>query len=70
MVEVHHRTRDVSFGEDASTSRTAHGPANLATLRAAIVTAIQDAGYLSIPEGRRDQTRPIDALYLHGPIAS
>ena len=68
-VEVHHRTRDVSFGEDDSTSRTAHGPVNLATLRAAVIAAIEDAGYLYIPEGRRDHTRPIDALYLHGLIA-
>jgi len=68
-VEVHHRTRDVSFGEDDSTSRTAHGPVNLATLRAAVIAAINDAGYLYIPEGRRDHTHPIDALYLHGLIA-
>ena len=67
-VEVHHRTRDVSFGEDDSTSRTAHGPGNLATLRAAVIAAIQDAGYLYVPEGRRDHLDPIDALYLHGLI--
>jgi predicted transposase YbfD/YdcC len=64
-VEVHHRVRDVSFGEDAATSRTGHGPTNLATLRAAVTTAIQDAGYLYIPEGRRDHARPVDALHLH-----
>ena len=69
-VEVHHRIRDVSFGEDASTSRTGHGPTNLATLRAAVTTAIQDAGYLYIPEGRRDHTQPIDALYLHDLLTS
>jgi len=69
-VEVHHHIRDVSFGEDHSTSRTDHGPVNLATLRAAVIAAIQDAGYLYVPEGRRDHTRPIDALYLHGLIAS
>ena len=62
--------RDVSFGEDASTSRTGHGPTNLATLRAAVTTAIQDAGYLYIPEGRRDHTQPIDALYLHDLLTS
>ncbi|WP_165485432.1 hypothetical protein [Protofrankia symbiont of Coriaria ruscifolia] len=58
--------RDVSFGEDASTSRTGHGPVNLATLRAAVVAALKDAGYLYIPEGRRDHITPADALYLHG----
>ena len=64
-VEVHHHIRDVSFGEDQSTSRTGNGPINLATLRAAVVTAIHDAGYLHVPEGRRDHLAPIDALYLH-----
>jgi hypothetical protein len=38
--------------------------------RATVITAIKDAGYLYIPEGRRDRTRPIDALYLHALIAS
>jgi len=65
-VEVHHHVRDVSFGEDHATSRTGNGPVNLATLRAAIIAAIHDAGYLYIPDGRRDHLNPIDALYLHG----
>ena len=67
---MHHHIRDISFGEDHSTSRTGHGPTNLATLRAAVITAIKDAGYLYIPEGRRDHLHPIDALYLHGLIAA
>jgi hypothetical protein len=29
-----------------STSRTGHGPINLATIRSAIINAIRDAGYL------------------------
>ena len=41
-------------------------PANLATIRAAIIAAINDAGYLHIPEGRRDHTTPAEALRLHG----
>lgn len=65
-VEVHHHIRDLSFREDASTSRTGHGPANLATIRAAIITALTDVGYLHVPEGRRDHTTPADTLYLHG----
>ena len=65
-VEVAHHVRDVSFGEDHATSRTGNGPVNLATLRAAIIAAIHDAGYLYIPDGRRDHINPIDALYLHG----
>jgi hypothetical protein len=58
--------RDVTFSEDTSTSRTGSGPANLATIRAAIVAAIKGAGYLHVPEGRRDHTTPAEALQLHG----
>jgi predicted transposase YbfD/YdcC len=65
-VEAHHHIRDVTFSEDASTSRTGSGPANLATIRAAIIAAIKDAGYLHIPEGRRDHTTPAETLRLHG----
>jgi predicted transposase YbfD/YdcC len=69
-VEVHHHIRDVSYAEDTSTSRTGHGPINLATIRAAIINALHDAGYLHIPEGRRDHTNHADALYLHGLTAA
>jgi predicted transposase YbfD/YdcC len=62
-IEAHHHVRDVTFGEDASASRTGHGPANLATIRA----ALKDAGYLHVPEGRRDHTTPAETLRLHGP---
>jgi len=65
-IEAHHHVRDVTFGEDASTSRTGSGPANLATIRAVIIAAIKDAGYLHIPEGRRDHTTPAETLRLHG----
>ena len=54
-----------TFGEDAAASRTGSGPANLATIRAAITAAIKDAGYLHIPEGRRDHTTPAETLHLH-----
>ena len=50
-IEAHHHIRDVTFTEDTATSRTGNGPANLATIRAAIIAAIKDAGYLHIPEG-------------------
>ena len=53
-IEAHHHILDVTFREDHATSRTGSGPANLATIRA----AIKDAGYLHIPEGRRDHTTP------------
>src|SRR6266568_9458376 len=58
FTEAHHHIRDVTFSEDTAASRTGSGPANLATIRAAIITAIKDAGYLHIPEGRRDHTTP------------
>ena len=65
-LEAHHHVRDVTFGEDASASRTGRGPVNLATIRAAIIAALNDAGYLHVPEGRRDHTTPAEALRLHG----
>jgi predicted transposase YbfD/YdcC len=68
-VEVEHHVRDVSFGEDASTSRTGHGPTNLATLRSSVKAAIKEAGYLHVPEGRRDHTTVTETLYLHGLVS-
>jgi len=41
-MEAHHHVRDLTFGEDAATSRTGRGPVNLATIRAAIIAAIKD----------------------------
>ena len=64
-IEVHHHIRDLSFDEDHRTNRTGHGPINLATIREAIINTIHDAGYLYLPEGRRDHISPSDALYLH-----
>jgi predicted transposase YbfD/YdcC len=64
-IEAHHHIRDVTFREDTAASRTGSGPANLATIRAAIIAAIKDAGYLHIPEGRRDHTTPAETLHLH-----
>ena len=64
-MEAHHHIRDVSFGEDSSSSRTGSGPVNLATIRAAVIAAIKDAGYLHIPEGRRDHTTAAETLRLH-----
>lgn len=67
-MEVEHHIRDISFGEDASTSLTANGPTNLATLRSAVKAALKSVGYLYVPEGRRDHTKVTDTLYLHGLI--
>ena len=63
---AHHHIRDVTFSEDTATSRTGSGPANPAAIRAAVIAAIKDAGYLHVPEGRRDHTTPAEALCLHG----
>jgi predicted transposase YbfD/YdcC len=65
-IEAHHHVRDVTFSEDTATSRTGSGPANLATIRTAIIAAIKDAGYLHVPEGRRDHSTPAETLRLHG----
>jgi predicted transposase YbfD/YdcC len=65
-IEAHHHVRDLTFREDAATSRTGSGPANLATIRAAVTAALKDAGYLHVPEGRRDHTTPAETLRLHG----
>ena len=65
-IEAHHHIRDLTFREDAATSRTGSGPANLATIRAAVTAALKDAGDLHIPEGRRDHTTPAETLRLHG----
>ena len=54
----------MTLGEDASTSRTGSGPVNLATIRAAIIAALKDTGYLHIPESRRDHTTPAEILRL------
>jgi predicted transposase YbfD/YdcC len=48
-IEAHHHIRDVTFDEDTAASRTGNGPVNLATIRAAIIAAIKDAGYLHVP---------------------
>jgi hypothetical protein len=40
----------LTFREDATTRRTSSGPANLATICAAVIAAIKDAGYLQIPK--------------------
>jgi hypothetical protein len=46
-------------------SRTGSGPVNLATIRAAVIAAFKDVGYLHIPEGRRDHKTPAESLRLH-----
>jgi hypothetical protein len=38
----------------------------LATIRAAVIAALKDAGYLHIPERRRGHTTPGETLRLRG----
>jgi integrase/recombinase XerD len=40
--------------------------AGAATIRARIIAAIKDAGYLHVLEGRRDHSTPAETLRLHG----
>jgi hypothetical protein len=63
---VHHHVRDVTFREDTAASRTGSGPVNLATIRAAIIAAIKDFGYLHVPEDLRDHSTPAETLRLRG----
>ena len=45
-----HHVRDLTFREDAAASSTGGGPANLATIHAAVIAAVKDVGYLHIPK--------------------
>jgi hypothetical protein len=65
MAPSHRYVRHGVLDPGASTTGGAgSGPANLATIRAAMIVAIKDAGYLHVPEGRRDHTTPAEARYL------
>ncbi len=55
-VEAGHHIRDVTFTEDHATSRTSHGPINLATIRTAIINTIRGAGYLHPRPGMTNPT--------------
>jgi predicted transposase YbfD/YdcC len=47
-----HYVRDVTFGEDASQTRTAHAPANLASLRNIVIGVFRRAGHTNIAHAR------------------
>lgn len=61
-----HHVRDVTFGEDASRSRTRRGPANLAIFRATAANADRAAGHHYVPAGRRACKTATAAFDLHG----
>jgi hypothetical protein len=47
-----HCVRDVTFAEDASQTRTAHAPANLASLRNIVIGVFRRAGHANIAHAR------------------
>jgi predicted transposase YbfD/YdcC len=47
-----HYVRDVTFGEDANQTRTAHAPANLASLRNLVIGVFRHAGHTNIAHAR------------------
>ena len=48
--QVARASNPVTFSEDTLASRTGSGPANLATIRAAVITAIKDAATCTSPK--------------------
>ncbi|MFF7987561.1 hypothetical protein ACFZDK_52360 [Streptomyces sp. NPDC007901] len=66
-IEAVHHVRDTTFGEDASTIRTGHGPENMATPRSFAIGILRTAGHHSIAAGLREVsytpfTRPLDLI--------
>ncbi|MCA1598161.1 MAG: ISAs1 family transposase [Chloroflexi bacterium] len=67
-VEVRHRIRDVTFGEDASRLRSGEAPQIMAALRNLALTLIHRAGHTAIAAYRRHlSTHPSKALRLLHP---
>lgn len=56
----------IRSGSWPSRKRAGRITVNLATISAAVIAALKGAGYLHIPEGRRDHTTPAKTLRLHG----
>ncbi|WP_410814905.1 transposase [Micromonospora sp. 067-2] len=61
-----HWIRDVTFGEDASQTRTHNTPAVKAALRDIVRGAIRLAGWANTASARRAYTATATALTLHG----
>ena len=63
--------RDVTYGEDASQTRTCNGPRVMATLRNAAIGTLKASGHTSIAAASRhhacDATRTIVTLGLSPP---
>jgi hypothetical protein len=56
MEDLHH-IRDVTYGEDASQTRTGSGPQTMATLRNPAIAILKPARHASIAAARRHHTR-------------
>lgn len=52
-----HWVRDVTYDEDRSQIRTAHGPRMMATLRNLAIAILRRLGFASIPPGHRHFAR-------------
>ena len=52
-IEVLHHIRDVTFKEDASTTRAGAAPRVMAVIRNLVISLLKRAGYHNIAEGRR-----------------
>lgn len=66
-IEALHHVRDTTFAEDACTVHTAHGPANLATLRSLAALLLTTLEHPTIPDAIRWAsydcfTRPLDLI--------
>jgi hypothetical protein len=70
-MEVLHHIRDVTYGEDASQTRTGNGPQVMATLRNLAIGIFKLAGHRSIAAAcrhhARDATRTLATLGLSPP---
>jgi hypothetical protein len=67
LIEANHHIRDVTYGEDASRTRTANTPRVMASLRQQAINLIHIAGHTSIPAANEHyRTHPDQALQLLG----
>lgn len=67
-----HSVRATTFTEDASKTRTGHGPDHMATLRSFAINQLRAAGHPNITAGLREMSyqpfhRPLDLLGLARP---
>jgi predicted transposase YbfD/YdcC len=71
QIEALHHIRDVTYGEDASQTRTGNGPQVMATLRNLSIGIFKMAGHISIATAcrhhARDATRTLATLGLSPP---